>query len=74
MSWVRFTADGHTAYGSLTGDTITEIAGEPWGATANRQDACLADVKLEVPVIPKTFYAAASTTRRISARWRKSAA
>ena len=32
MKWVRFTADNHTAYGSLSGDTITEISGEPWGA------------------------------------------
>ena len=25
MRWVRFTADGNTAYGSVTGDTVTEI-------------------------------------------------
>ena len=40
MRWVRFTADGRTAYGSLNGDTITEISGEPWGeAQRHRQDA-----------------------------------
>ena len=31
MRWIRFTADGRTAYGSVTGETVTEIKGEPWG-------------------------------------------
>ena len=41
MRWIRFTADGHTAYGSLTGDTVSEISGEPWGddTQRHRQDA-----------------------------------
>jgi len=59
MKWVRFTADGQTSYGSLSGDTITAVAGEPWGgATPTRKNFRLPDVKLEVPVIPKTFYCA----------------
>ena len=59
MRWVRFTADGNTAYGSVTGDTVTEIAGEPWGdAVPNGVVHALGDVKIEVPVIPKTFYCA----------------
>ena len=59
MRWIRFSHAGRTAFGSLAGDTVTEVAGEPWadpaptGATFR-----LADVKLEVPVIPRTFYAA----------------
>ncbi len=59
MRWLRFTAGGKTAYGSLNGDTITEINGEPWGdaAPAGRTHA-LSDVKTEVPVIPRTFYCA----------------
>lgn len=60
MKWVRFTANGHTAYGSLSGDTITEISGEPWGddTQPTGHSYRMADVKLEVPVIPKTFYCA----------------
>src|SRR6476646_11825563 len=59
MRWIRFSTDGRTAYGSLNGDTVSEISGEPWGAHAatgktHKRDA----VKLEVPVIPRTFYAA----------------
>ena len=59
MKWVRFSDGGHTAYGSLSGDTITEIAGEPWGdAKPTGRTHRLASVKLEVPVVPKTFYCA----------------
>ena len=31
MRWIRFSTAGRTAYGSLDGDTVTEISGEPWG-------------------------------------------
>jgi 2-keto-4-pentenoate hydratase/2-oxohepta-3-ene-1,7-dioic acid hydratase in catechol pathway len=59
MRWVRFTYDGKTAYGSLTGETIAEIEGEPWrAATPTGRALPLAAVKLEVPVIPGTFYCA----------------
>jgi 2-keto-4-pentenoate hydratase/2-oxohepta-3-ene-1,7-dioic acid hydratase in catechol pathway len=59
MRWIRFTADGHTAYGSLAGDTVTEVKGEPWAdATPSGKTWRLGDVKLEVPVVPKTFYCA----------------
>src|SRR6185312_13124327 len=59
MRWIRFTTDGRTAYGSLSGDTVTEIRGEPWAdAAPTGLTHRLADVTLEVPVIPKTFYCA----------------
>ncbi len=59
MRWIRFTAGGKTAYGSVAGDTVTEIAGEPWGdATPTGATHALGAVKIEVPVIPKTFYCA----------------
>ena len=59
MRWIRFTADGRTAYGSLNGDSVNEISGEPWGAhSATGKTHKLSDVKLEVSVIPRTFYAA----------------
>ncbi|HUH84319.1 MAG TPA: fumarylacetoacetate hydrolase family protein [Stellaceae bacterium] len=59
MRWVRFTAAGRTAYGILEGEGITEVSGDPFGVyeeTARRH--ALAAVKVEVPVVPRTFYAA----------------
>ncbi|HTI80446.1 MAG TPA: DUF2437 domain-containing protein, partial [Acetobacteraceae bacterium] len=59
MRWIRFTAGGRTSYGSLNGDTVSEITGEPWGThSATGKTYKMADVTLEVPVIPRTFYAA----------------
>ncbi len=59
MRWLRFSKDGRTAYGSVAGDTVTEIKGEPWGdATPTGATHTLSSVKVEVPVIPKTFYCA----------------
>ena len=59
MRWIRFTANGRTSYGSLANDTITEMTGEPWtNPTPTGKTYKLADVTLEVPVIPRTFYAA----------------
>lgn len=59
MRWIRFTAEGRTAYGILEGDRIAEVAGDPFRGyerTPRRHD--LSAVKIEVPVIPPTFYAA----------------
>jgi 2-keto-4-pentenoate hydratase/2-oxohepta-3-ene-1,7-dioic acid hydratase in catechol pathway len=59
MRWIRFTAEGRTAYGILEGDRIAEVAGDPFAGyetTSRRHD--LAAVKIEVPLIPRTFYAA----------------
>src|ERR1700733_4313691 len=59
MRWIRFSKDGKTAHGSLAGETITEIEGEPWGnATPTGRTLALSEVKLELPVIPRTFYCA----------------
>lgn len=59
MRWIRFSYEGNTAYGSLQDDVITEIYGEPWGtAHPTGRSLLLSAVKVEVPVIPKTFYAA----------------
>jgi len=46
---------------------VTEVSGEPWAnPSPTGKTHRLADVTLEVPVIPRTFYAAASTTPRTS--------
>jgi 2-keto-4-pentenoate hydratase/2-oxohepta-3-ene-1,7-dioic acid hydratase in catechol pathway len=59
MRWIRFSMGGRTAYGMLEGDRIVEVAGDPFGAheRTTRQHA-LRDVKIEVPVVPRTFYCA----------------
>jgi len=57
VRWIRFSQNGRTAYGILEGDRIREVAGDPFGgyeASASVHD--LAGVKIEVPVIPPTFY------------------
>lgn len=58
MRWIRYTSQGQTAYGILEGERIAEVAGTPFGAherTAKTHK--LADVKIELPVVPPTFYA-----------------
>lgn len=59
MRWIKFTANQKTAYGILEGDRITEITGDLFGSyerTARVHD--LSKVKIEIPVIPRTFYCA----------------
>jgi 2-keto-4-pentenoate hydratase/2-oxohepta-3-ene-1,7-dioic acid hydratase in catechol pathway len=60
MRWINFTAPGAaTAYGILEDDRIHEVRGTPFGEheTTSRIHR-LADVKIEIPFIPRTFYAA----------------
>jgi len=57
MRWIKFSAEGRTAYGILEGDEVREVAGSPFaGYERSRHAHRLADVKIEVPVIPPTFY------------------
>ena len=59
MRWIRFTVDGQTSYGSLDGYTVTQVTGEPWADPQPTGKSFKLDaVKLEVPVVPKTFYCA----------------
>ncbi len=59
MRWIRFSTDGQTVYGLLEGEQIVEVSGDPFGSyhKTDRLHA-LAAVKVEVPVIPPTFYCA----------------
>jgi 2-keto-4-pentenoate hydratase/2-oxohepta-3-ene-1,7-dioic acid hydratase in catechol pathway len=57
MRWIRFTAGGRTAFGIVEGDRITEVKGDPFDGyerTANTHS--LASIKVELPVVPSTFY------------------
>jgi 2-keto-4-pentenoate hydratase/2-oxohepta-3-ene-1,7-dioic acid hydratase in catechol pathway len=59
MRWIRFTAAGRTGYGILEGEQILEVAGDPFrGYERTGRRHALAAVKIEVPVIPGTFYCA----------------
>ncbi|HVE89832.1 MAG TPA: DUF2437 domain-containing protein [Burkholderiaceae bacterium] len=60
MRWITFSApDAPFAYGILEGSRIREVRGTPFGAhdITNRVHR-LEDVKVEVPFVPRTFYAA----------------
>ena len=59
MRWIRFTADGRTAYGIVEGEQIAEVTGDPFaGYERTQRRHALAAVKIEVPVVPRTFYCA----------------
>jgi len=59
MRWARYDNHGTPAYGVVEGDVLIPVRGSPfaaWERTSERRK--LADVKLLVPVVPPTFYAA----------------
>ncbi len=59
MKWCRFQSGQKVAYGIIDTDTVTEVAGSPFESyTTTSSTYPLSAVKLLVPVIPLTFYAA----------------
>lgn len=57
MRWIRFSQQGRPSYGILDGDRISEVAGDPFtGYGKTPRTHALGDVRIEVPVIPPTFY------------------
>src|ERR1700739_3046248 len=59
MRWARFEQNGTPTYGVVEGEEIIPVRGSPfdsWERTSPRLK--LSDVKLLVPVVPPTFYAA----------------
>lgn len=59
MKWLRYSTRGEIFTGYLEGDLLHAVKGTPWGewkSTGVQHE--LGAVKLEVPVIPPTFYAA----------------
>ena len=58
MRWIRYTSAGTTGFGILEGDKILEVRGTPFTTTEKTgRTHKIADVKIELPVIPPTFYA-----------------
>ena len=53
MRWIRFAADGVTAYGKLDGDIVHELTGAPWdqGSPTGKKYA-LSQVRLLAPAVP----------------------
>jgi 2-keto-4-pentenoate hydratase/2-oxohepta-3-ene-1,7-dioic acid hydratase in catechol pathway len=57
VRWIRFSQQGRTAYGFVEGDRITEVAGDPFhGYECTQRIHSLDAVKIEIPVIPPTFF------------------
>lgn len=59
MKWCRFQSGDQGVYGIIEGDTVTEVSGSPFDSyTKTSNTRPLDSVKLLVPAIPPTFYAA----------------
>ena len=59
MRWIRFSKDGRTAHAILEGERVVEVAGDPFaGYERSGKVYALGDVKLELPLIPRTFFCA----------------
>src|SRR6476660_9461720 len=57
MRWIRYSHQGRTSYGILEGDRIVEVSGDPFaGYERTKVVRDLKAVKIEVPVVPPTFY------------------
>jgi 2-keto-4-pentenoate hydratase/2-oxohepta-3-ene-1,7-dioic acid hydratase in catechol pathway len=59
MKWCRFQSGNKAAYGIIEGDNVIEVSGSPFDSYTRTSDTYpLGSVKLLVPVVPPTFYAA----------------
>src|SRR6185312_9205759 len=57
MRWLKFTAAGQTSWGIVEGGKVMAVSGDPFGAHKRTSHSyALKDVKIELPVIPRTFY------------------
>ena len=57
MRWIRYSAQGRTAYGIVEGDRIAEVKGDPFdGYERTGASHALSAVSIELPVVPPTFY------------------
>jgi len=59
MRWIRYSFNHQTHYGILEADRVQQVKGDPFdGYEVDQVFHPLSDVKIEIPVIPKTFYCA----------------
>ena len=65
MKWCRFQSGSKVSFGVIDGTTVTEVTGSPFEShTKTGNSMPLSSVKLLVPVIPPTFYAAGINYRQ----------
>jgi len=59
MRWIKFAAAGLTSWGILEGDRVIEVRGDPFNKFERTSRVHgLAEIKIELPLIPRTFYCA----------------
>lgn len=59
MIWCRYTSNGTTAWGLVEADRVVAVDGDPFsGFTRTARSFALAEVELDVPVRPGTFFCA----------------
>ena len=64
MHWCRFLNGDEAVYGEVDGDTVRVISGSPFSGGVATDDARpLSEVKLLIPCVPPTFYAAGANYR-----------
>src|SRR5664279_1677112 len=57
MRWLKFTAAGQTSWGIVEKDRVIAISGDPFGEwQLTPRTYALTEVKIELPVMPRTFY------------------
>jgi 2-keto-4-pentenoate hydratase/2-oxohepta-3-ene-1,7-dioic acid hydratase in catechol pathway len=57
MRWLKFTAAGQTSWGLVEADKVIAVSGDPFGEwKRTAQSYALKDVKIELPLVPRTFY------------------
>src|SRR5258708_9523633 len=57
MRWLKFTANEKTSWGIVEGDRVIAVSGDPFGEWQRTpRSLSLANVKIEVAVMPRTFY------------------
>jgi len=56
MRWLKFTAAGPTSWGIIEGDRVIAVDGDPFGEWQRTpRTHALAEVKIELPLMPRTF-------------------
>ncbi len=56
MRWLKFTAAGETSWGIIEGDRVIAVSGDPFGEwQRSARTHALKDVKVELPLVPRTF-------------------
>ncbi len=57
MRWLKFTDGGRTAWGIVEGDRVVATQGSPFGEWQRTgQERAQAEIKIELPLMPRTFY------------------